>query len=605
MTSHSKKQIYLLLLSLSFSFVPVRAAQGISAWKEMFGYMQEGKSKEIKRLLEDKTLKLNLSAVMPKPIPKKFYEKGAKLYKLRGSTIIHAVPYQGNEEILIAFLDHDRSLLKQTINKENKDNMEGFNLFHILALEGKEGMMDIALAYEKTDPEVTAAILSTWFRGKYIIKDICHLITKYAENYEYSRAPVSDSNRHHKSQRPIHIAALRGHHKIVKKLLEHDPSSAYFETALCFTPFFLGLRNGHTQVVKELLAFDHRIINQRMGDSPIKQYAGMNAFHMVAYEDYEQPFKEEEEILDILFKYDTEKIFLEVVRDYEWEHGNFNALHIAIYNRTTDKTKVIAIFLKKAFSLAKDVVPKGRWAGYYPLHIVTGRQSVAVLKKFLIYDKKGILLKARTKIKGRKRGYTALHIATQEESGKIIRMLLDRDPSLANEVIQDDTYHKGFNAIQLATLTAHITERIAEIFLEKAPSCIVQVVRGYKKHNGLNVFHLAMQNGIARMMGFLLEKEYEQKDALLNTVIEGNIVWNGYNAFLMAVKIGFSREVDEMLRCDASLIDTVVQNPASKYNGWDALKMAQRLYGDDHDITKTLQCYKTESQNNLTESAHL
>lgn len=628
MFSQSQKYRYLLLFSVSALCIRLKATQLqhsdlngsvhdtypviqghlISPWEEvpnegksLFDHLKEGNVGEVKRLLEDDKFKFDFSL----SLPYKIYNTNYSRYrKLQGYKIIHMVPYKFknlpykiNKKMLELFLGHDRSLLKQTIDEKNEDK-KGFSLLHLLTYEDKkemnmvegleaeeamkdiapEEMIEMALAYEKTEKkaaQIARMVLKRWFAQKGSTAEVYEMIEKYAmplEKERYSSQEVIGKNRRHKSQHPIHIAAMKGHNKVLKTLLKHNPSYAYsLEKVLRFNPFFFALKGGHIETVRALLIGNKKLINTKIGDSLIRQYAGMNAFHMVSYEDYSTSFKGYEELLELLFSYDENDMALEKIEDYNWDYSKWNALHVAIF---TKKDKVVAILLRKARSLARELIPKGRWSGYTPLQVAIIKGSMTMLGEFLLYEEEEILLRAALQRDNNMKGYTAIHMATEEQNEMIIRHLLKRYPSLAKEVIQGRVFKRGFNAIQLATFTAHINEKIAKIFLEKVPSCIGQVIIGNNYYNGLNTLHIAMIKGNAMMKLILLESNYKHKEAVIKEVILNNEKgWNGFNAFLMNVKLG-GHMVKEFLQYDPSLIETVVKDSTSDYYQWDALKIA-------------------------------
>ncbi|CAN0909396.1 Ankyrin repeat-containing protein ITN1 [Linum grandiflorum] len=74
---------------------------------------------------------------------------------------------------------------------------------------------------------------------------------------------------------PLHIAALQGHHSIVRVLLDHDPTLSKTYGPSNATPLVSAATRGHTAVVNELLSKDGSLLE-------IAKSNGKNALHLAA-----------------------------------------------------------------------------------------------------------------------------------------------------------------------------------------------------------------------------------------------------------------------------------------------------------------------------------
>ncbi len=225
---------------------------------------------------------------------------------------------------------------------------------------------------------------------------------------------LSDSDRSRRI-RDFHYAACTGNIRLIRELLDFDPSLAKEKDNNSWTALHLAALYGQTEVIQTLLNFDRSLAKE-------KDNYGWTALYWAAFHGYT-------EVIQTLLNVDRS---LAKEKDNDGE----TALHVAARH---GQTKAIQTLLDFDRSLAKEKDNRGLTA----LHIAARNGQTGAIQTLLRFDRSLAKEKAND-------GWTALHLAAFHGHIEAIQTLLNYDRSLAKE---KDKY--GRSALDLAIERGH------------------------------------------------------------------------------------------------------------------------------------------------------
>lgn len=573
MISHTNNSIHIFLLSLIVSLFPSNGAErqltnfakpSSNTIYKLCKSIQNGKYKEVKESFEnyiyDPTMFLSKALQGCDPSP---YNEMRDFFDYN---LFHFVVSEGSAAMLWLYLEHYPSLLKVFFTKTKGEH--GRTALHIAAEKGKEDMVYILINLEMTPLRHKVAML--WFNKRY--KGVEQICLKYVGKFEIPKGQKLSEIKTNNGHYPFQLAFKKNHAKAIKVFLQLTPFCLEIMSSndSFLHPFLSAVNKGNTEVAKAFLEVDYKFVLEEVGSNcKALIYVGMNAFHLAANHGYDK-------LLEVFFnqcekdKYDKDKLVEKVVKNNKKGNIGLNILHLAIIN---GHLKAIKRILRYAPSLIDQEVKEGRWCGHTPISMATIMYHCEILKELLTLDKDRTLVKKVLKCTNDEwQGSTVLHIATAKGS-TIFSILLKHHQGLAYTRIENpDSKYNGWTPLHL--LAKERRKKAVEILLNKVPDCLYAIIysESNSDYNGLNALHLCV-DGSPKMVKILLE--YDYKHSLASTVVQGNKLWGGYNAFLMSLVQNYNM-VKIFLDHNLDLIFTKVKNPKSPYKNLNVCEIAQK-----------------------------
>ena len=203
MTSHKKKHIFFLLLSLCAQCTLVKATQlnhlstqyevtphAISPWKappnqeySLLHYVKNNDIKSVKGLLKEFYIDLSL--------PSK--DNNSKVPY--GYQIIHVAISKGHENIVNLLLQYDKTLTPRMTESEN---LAGFNAFHLFTLKREKDKMEILLKHEERAykrAQLENSLVKIYTNDLPIGQNLPKLIIQYVEEAKKNKNTNASSDR--------------------------------------------------------------------------------------------------------------------------------------------------------------------------------------------------------------------------------------------------------------------------------------------------------------------------------------------------------------------------------------------------------------------------
>ncbi|KAL6969034.1 hypothetical protein U1Q18_044660 [Sarracenia purpurea var. burkii] len=383
-----------------------------------------------------------------------------------------------------------------------------------------------------------------------------HPCSKYSRAYidcilqSMYDAPVNELN--YEEYSPLHLASLKNNVLMIQDLLLclHNRINVNINAELWGSPLCIAAKNGHDEVVKELLKAPRILVNEeaRNGHDKVVEELlkaqGILVNEKVKY--YGTP-------LHLAARKGHDKVVKELLKApgilvNEKNKGGNTPLHSAAEN---GHDKVVKELLKAPGILVNEKCKYGEM----PLHSAASFGHDKVVKELL--KAPGILVNEKDRYEN-----TPLHLAAKNYRDKVVKELVKVSGILVNE---NDKY--GDTSLLLKARSGH--DEVVKQLL-RAPGILVNE----KDECGNTPLHLAARNGHDKMVDELLKAPgilVNEKDKYDITPLH------------LAAEKGHDEVVKQLLRVPLSLIQTLIPIYAGAIKPlvWTHADTSSHIFGKD------------------------